>query len=210
MGKLCVGRMVLGMVETNCYFVYDSNDKKAIVIDPAKGGSAIREKLSENGIKVAAILLTHGHFDHIMGVNSLKAETECKLYALSEELPLCESSELNASEQIHHPYTVMPDVLLHDGDEIDIEGLNFKVIATPGHTAGSCCYYFKKDKVMFTGDTLFYGSIGRTDLPTGNDKAIIDSIHKLMDMAPDDVKIYPGHGDASTIGWERSNNPFCA
>lgn len=209
MGELAIGRVVQGMVETNCYFVYDKKDKKAIVFDPAKSGDDLYNKLREVGIDVAAIFLTHGHFDHIMGVNSLKAASGVKLYAYTQELPLCEDPDLNASSQIRRPTTVSPDVLLKDGEKINIEGMDVEVIATAGHTAGSCCYYFKDAGFLITGDTLFAGSIGRTDLPTGDDKAIIESVHKLMDRFSDDVKIYPGHGDSSTIGTERRSNPFC-
>lgn len=207
MGKLCVGRMVLGMVETNCYFIYDEDNKKAIVADPAKPG--IFEKLTDAGFSVSAIVLTHGHFDHIMGVNELRDATGVKVYALDKEDKLLKDAHLNSSESIRRPYTVVADELLKDGQEVSIDGLTFKVIATPGHTVGSCCYYFEKDGVMLTGDTLFAGSIGRTDLPTGNEKAIMDSVHMLMETIPKDVKVYPGHGNSSVIGEEKRYNPFC-
>ena len=196
------------MVETNCYFVYDSDTKECVVIDPAKNG--LYEKLSDNGLKVCAVLLTHGHFDHIMGVNELKERSGAKLYAHRAEDELCRNSYLNASEQIRRPYTVEPDVLLSDGDEIELAGAKFKVYATPGHTLGSCCYYIDSEKWLFSGDTLFCGSIGRSDLPTGNGKEIMDSVQLIMDTFDDDVKVYPGHGDVTTIGEERAHNPFCS
>ena len=207
MGDIKVGRMVLGMVGTNCYFVYDEDTKEAVVIDPAKNG--LYSKLSENGIKVKAILLTHGHFDHIMGVHELTRESGAKLYALTAEDELCRNSYLNASEQIGRPYTVEPDVLVDDGDEFTEAGIKFKVYATPGHTAGSCCYYIESKKWLFSGDTLFCGSIGRSDLPTGNGMHIMDSVQKLVDTFDRDVKVYPGHGEETTIGEEKEHNPFC-
>lgn len=208
MSDICIGRMVLGMVETNCYFVYDSDTKKAVVVDPAKRG--IYDTLKANGIEVCGIILTHGHFDHIMGVHELTEKSGAKLYAYKDEDELCRDSKLNASEQIRRPYTVEPDILLDDKEEFEIEGIKFKVIATPGHTKGSCCYYIADKKWLISGDTLFRGSVGRSDLPTGNEKSIIESVHMLIDMFDDDVKVYPGHGDSSTIGFERRYNPFCS
>ncbi len=207
MGELKVGRMVLGMVGTNCYFVYDPETMEAVVIDPAKNG--LYEKLTANGLKVCAVLLTHGHFDHIMGVHELTRESGAKLYALSEEDELCRNSYLNASEQIGRPYIVEPDILLTDNEEFTVAGIKFKVIATPGHTVGSCCYYVESEKWLFSGDTLFNGSIGRSDLPTGSGRTIMDSVHMLINTFDDDVKVYPGHGDYTTIGDEKEYNPFC-
>ncbi len=208
MGKLKVGRMVLGMVGTNCYFVYDDETKETIVIDPAKNG--LYDKLSENGLKVVAILLTHGHFDHIMGCNELREKSLARLYALEPEKELCINSYLNASDQIGRPYTTEPDILLTDKEEFSVAGIDIKVFATPGHTIGSCCYYIESEKWLFAGDTLFCGSIGRSDLPTGSGEQIMDSVHMLVETFDPDVKVYPGHGDATTIGEEKEYNPFCA
>lgn len=208
MGDLKVGRMVLGMVETNCYFIYDEDTKEAVVIDPAKDG--LYDKLKANGISVGAILLTHGHFDHIMGCNELKERSGAKLYALAPEEELLGNAYLNASEQIRRPYTTKPDVLLSDGEEFSAAGIAFKVYATPGHTIGSCCFYIESEKWLFSGDTLFCGSIGRSDLPTGSGEQIMDSVRHIVDTFDTDVKVYPGHGPATTIGEEKENNPFCA
>ncbi len=208
MGDLKVGKMVLGKVETNCYFVYDADTKETVVIDPAKNG--LYEKLSENGLKVSGVLLTHGHFDHIMGVHELAKMSGAKVYALEEEAALCGDADLNASAQIRKPYTVEVDEKLSDRQEISIAGIDFTVYATPGHTAGSCCYYVKSEKWLFSGDTLFCGSIGRDDLPTGNGAKLMESVHMLIDTFDDDVKVYPGHGTSSTIGSEKAYNPFCS
>lgn len=208
MGDISIGRMVLGMVETNCYFIYDQDTKDAIVVDPAKNG--IYDTLKANGINVAGVVLTHGHFDHIMGIHEITKKSGAKVYVLAEEDELCRNAELNASVQIRRPYTIEPDVLVHDGDTIEIAGIELKVVATPGHTKGSCCYYVPAKKWLISGDTLFCCSIGRSDLPTGSEKEIMNSVHMLMDTFDDDVKVYPGHGDSSTIGYERRNNPFCS
>ena len=208
MGNICIGKMVLGMVETNCYFLYDEDTKKAIVVDPAKDG--IYDKLSANGIEVEAIILTHGHFDHIMGVNELREKSGALVYALQAENNLLKDPKLNSSFQIRRPYTVDADKFVNDGQEIELAGIKLKVYATPGHTAGSCCYYVEDMNWLISGDTLFRGSIGRSDLPTGSDEQILKSVNKLLDSNDfnEDTKVYPGHGEASTIGYERKYNPF--
>ena len=206
MGKLCVGRLVLGPVQTNCYFLYDEDVRKCIIVDPAQNG--IYDKLVDAGFEPVAVMLTHGHFDHIMGCHELQGKG-LKIYALKEEKDVLRDSALNASDDIGRPYTVEADRFFTDGEVFTIEGLTFKIIATPGHTKGSCCYYFADDKVMLTGDTLFYCSVGRSDLPTGNESEIVLSARKLTRDYPADVRIYPGHGDFSTLGYERTHNPFC-
>lgn len=207
MGKLCIGRMVLGMVETNCYFVYEENSNNVILVDPAKNG--IYDKLAEAGFNIEAVILTHGHFDHIMGCHELQSKG-IKVYVLDKEKALLADAQLNASVNIRRPYIVNADEVFTDGQEVNMAGLTFKVISTPGHTSGSCCYYFEEDGIMLTGDTLFSGSVGRSDLPTGNERQIIDSVHMLVNEYPGDVKFYPGHGDASTLEREKKYNPFCS
>lgn len=206
---LKIGRMVLGYVSTNVYFVYDENNKKAIVFDPADDGDGIYKSLKNEGIDVSAIFLTHGHFDHIYGVKALKEASSAKVYAAEPEAELLKDPELNASSQTGRIASITADVLLRDGEIVDIDGLKVKVIFTPGHTAGSCCFYFEEEKMLICGDTLFLGSCGRTDLPTGSEAAIDRSIKEKLMCLPDDVRIYPGHGNPSTIGFERENNPFC-
>ena len=149
-------------------------------------------------------------FIHIMGCNELREKSLARLYALAPEHELCTNAFLNASEQIRRPYTTEPDILLTDKEEFTVAGINFKVIATPGHTIGSCCYYIESEKWLFSGDTLFCGSIGRSDLPTGSGEQIMTSVRMLVDTFDPDVKVYPGHGDATTIGEEKEYNPFCA
>lgn len=206
---LKIGRIVAGYVQTNVYFVYDDENKKAIVFDPADDGQGIYDKLKASGIEAAAIFLTHGHFDHIYGVKALKELTGAKVYASIDEDDLLKDPELNVSAQTGRVCTVEADVLLKDSEEVEIEGLKVKMIATPGHTKGSCCFYFEEAGFLICGDTLFLGSCGRTDLPTGSGATIERSIQEKLMALPDEVRIFPGHGDASTIGFERENNPFC-
>lgn len=207
--SLKIGSMCIGYVQTNCYFVYEEDKKKAIVFDPATDGKGIYNALKKHDIEVAAIFLTHGHFDHIMGVNELRDEAGVKVYASELEDELLQSSELNASVQLGRQYTTKADILLKDNEEVIVEDMKVKMISTPGHTAGSACYYFEDEGILIAGDTLFAGSCGRTDLPTGSGSMIDRSLKEKLMKLPDEVKVYPGHGESTTIGHERKYNPFC-
>ena len=212
--NLKIGRMVIGAVGTNCYFVYDEQQegevKDVMVFDPADKGNYIYDQLKDKGFRVAAILLTHAHFDHIFGVQDLRGKSGAKVYACEDEKPLCESAEMNVSQQVGRPCTVKPNVYCKDGEEITVGGMTCTLIATPGHTIGSCCYYFREAGVLISGDTLFQESVGRTDLPTGSGGQLGRSIREKLLVLPDDTKVYPGHGDATTIGYEREYNPYCS
>ena len=205
--ELKVGCIVLGILENNCYFVHREGEYDAIFIDPSSKGEKIFVKLREKGLTIKAILITHGHFDHIMGANELRDISGAKIYALKEEEELLGDPALNSSYKVGKSYTVKPDVLVNDGDILEFGSIRLKVIATPGHTVGGCCYYSEEDKVLFSGDTLFFESVGRTDFETGDVVALKQSIAKLLTL-PEDVKVYPGHGDFTTIGHERDYNLF--
>lgn len=207
---LKIGKIPMGMVRTNCYFVYKEGTKRVLFIDPADRGDILYEKLTEAGFEVAAILLTHGHFDHIWGVAKLKELSGAKVYALEAERELLEDVHLNVSADVGRPCTVKADVFFKDGEKVSIEDIVFEVIATPGHTIGSCCFYFKEDGILVSGDTLFEGSVGRTDLPTGSESALIRSIREKLLVLPKDVKVYPGHEGSTTIGQEAEYNPYIA
>ena len=206
---LKIGKIVMGSVQTNCYFVYKENDNKIIVVDPADRGEYLYNAFKEAGLEVAEIVLTHAHFDHIWGCNKLRELSGVQVFALEDEKELCESAKLNVSEDVGRPYTVTVDWYLRDGEKITIEDMEFKVIATPGHTQGSCCYYFEKDNLLISGDTLFEGSVGRTDLPTGNGPTLSRSLKEKLMVLPDETLVFPGHGNSTTIGDEKKYNPFC-
>ncbi len=210
MADIRIGRMVLGSCQTNCYFIYEAEQKKAVVVDPADNGAQIYSALQKNGFTIEAILLTHGHFDHIWGSKELRELSGAKIYALDEEKVLCENSRNNVSEYAGRAYTVVPDEYVRDGAELIFDGITFKVIATPGHTIGSCCYYIEKAGMLISGDTLFLESTGRTDFPTGSMSSIVRSIREKLFVLPDDTKVYPGHMDSTTIGHEKKYNPFVA
>ena len=208
MGNLKVGRLMIGICQTNCYLVYKEGEKDAVLFDPADKGDYIYEALKEKGFRVAGILLTHGHFDHIWGTNKLRELSGAPIYAYEAEKALCEDAVTNVSEQVGRAYTVIPDRYLKDNEEITIAGITCKLLATPGHTVGSCCYYFEEDGILISGDTLFQESVGRTDLATGSMGALIHSIKERLLVLPDEVKVYPGHGETTDIGHERKYNPF--
>ncbi len=209
MQELKVGCIVLGILENNCYFIHREGEYDAIFVDPNSQGGKLFTKLREKGLTIQAILLTHGHFDHIMGVNEMREVSGAKVYASEDEEDLLNDSIKNSSAKVGKTYTVKPDVLLKDGEEITVGSMKCKMIKTPGHTEGGCCYYFEEEGILFSGDTLFCESVGRTDFETGDVAVLKKSLAKLMEL-PDEVKVYPGHGEFTTIGHEKMYNPFVA
>ena len=208
MADLKIGRIVMGICQTNCYFVYEEGRTDVIVFDPADKGDYIYQALKEKGFLVKAILLTHGHFDHIWGVEKLKELSGAKVYAYEGEKEVCESASVNVSKNAGRACEIKADEYIRDGEEITVAGISCQLLATPGHTKGSCCYYFEKDKLLISGDTLFQESVGRTDLPTGNMSSLVRSVREKLMILPEDVKVYPGHGESTTIGHEKELNPF--
>jgi glyoxylase-like metal-dependent hydrolase (beta-lactamase superfamily II) len=208
MADIKIGRMMLGVCQTNCYFVYREGSSKVIFIDPADYGEQIFKAMKDNGFEVAAILLTHGHFDHIWGCSRLRQLTSAPVYAYEGEEKVLLSADLNVSADAGRACTVKANTLLKDGEEVTVEGMTFKLIATPGHTQGSCCYYFEEANMLISGDTLFEESVGRTDLPTGSMSTLVRSVKDKLFVLPDDTVVYPGHGDSTTIEHEKKYNPF--
>lgn len=208
MADIKIGRMVLGSVGTNCYFVYRDGSSQVIFFDPADRGDYIATQLADRGFSVSSIYLTHGHFDHIWGNNKLRELSGAKVHALDAEKALCEDARLNVSAQAGRAYTAIVDEYLKDGQEIVEGDITIKVIATPGHTEGSCCYYIEEAGILICGDTLFQESVGRTDLPTGSGSKLNRSVQDKLFVLPDETKVYPGHGDSTSIGHEKMYNPF--
>lgn len=209
MSKFRIQTRVIGAISTNCYLIYHDETKEAVIVDPADDSAYLAEECKKLGVTPVAILLTHGHFDHMMAANALRETYSCKLYAGKEEKALLEEPEKNLSAKMGRtPCSVTADVWVEDGMELDLLGFSWKVIATPGHTSGSVCYYLEQEEVLISGDTLFAESFGRTDLPTGNTFAIIKSVTAKLFALPDAVMVYPGHGDPTTIGHEKKYNPL--
>ncbi len=208
MEKLTVGRYIIGMVQTNFYYMHREGSRETIVFDPADAGGKIFEVLTDQGLTVKAIFLTHAHFDHILGLHDLQSLTGAPVYCSAAEKGLCASPRKNCSQDVGRPVTVEPDIWLEDLQTIEEAGIRLQMIDTPGHTEGSCCYYLMDDGILVTGDTLFQGSVGRADLPTGNMTTLIGSIKTRLLALPDDTVCLPGHGDQTTIGWEKKHNYY--
>lgn len=204
-----IKRLVLGLVRTNCYIVYKEDTKKAVIIDPAADSRRIMEEISALGITPEAVLLTHGHFDHMLAADSLRNGYHIPVCVLKEDAELLKVPNLNCSEQfLRMAYGISADEELTDGQKLVFLDGAFTVIATPGHTEGSCCYYAAEEDILFSGDTLFQGSVGRTDLPTGRAAQLSVSIREKLFVLPDNTLVLSGHGDETTIGEEKQYNPY--
>lgn len=200
--------MVLGMVGTNCYILMNKDTNKAVIFDPGDDGARVARYLDREGMTPEAILLTHGHFDHIMGVPALVEHYHIPVYAHEQEQEILKSEALNACAMIGAHISLSADVPVKDGDVLDLAGVSIRVLHTPGHTKGGVSYYIESLQAVVCGDTLFEGSVGRTDLPTGSMGTLVRSIREKLFTLDDDVKALPGHGGETTIGWEKKYNPF--
>ena len=208
MGQIEIKSMTLGMVATNCYLIINKETKEALLIDPADNALRISNVIEENVCTLKAILLTHGHFDHIMALNELKKRDNVPVYAQEEEEDVLKQSSLNMSGMIGQIYTTQADIYVKDGEHLKLAGLDIIVLHTPGHTKGGVCYYLPEEKVLMSGDTLFHCSIGRTDFPTGSMSQLVRSVKEQLFVLPDDVQVYPGHDSVTSIGYEKQYNPF--
>jgi len=198
---------ILGMVSTNTYIV--ANNDEALIIDPEESAEFLIEKCKKEQLKPVAILLTHGHFDHIGAVNGFKEALKLPVYAGKAEKIYLENPDYNGSAKFGRtPVSVTADVLLDDNEIIELAGLKIKAIATPGHTAGGICYHFESENVLFSGDVLFADSFGRTDFPGGSQKELADSIINKLFTLPEETTVYSGHGMSTSIDREKKSNPI--
>jgi hydroxyacylglutathione hydrolase len=199
----------VGPLQCNCTILADEDTREAVVIDPGDEVSRIHRRLSTLGLTLKQILVTHAHIDHIGGALKLKALTGAPIFLNEADLPQLEiMAEQAAWVGVPTPETAPPDEALTDGRLVGLANFPAHVIHTPGHTQGSVCLHFEPLKMVLAGDTLFAGSVGRTDLPGGNSDQILDSIQTRLLTLPDDTKVVPGHGPATSIGYERKANPF--
>jgi hydroxyacylglutathione hydrolase len=199
----------VGPLQCNCTILGDEEAREAIVIDPGDEISRIHNRLTELGLKLKQILITHAHIDHVGSALKLKRLTGAPILMNENDLPLLHIMDQQAGWLgMDTPEVVPPDESLKDGLNVGLERYPAQVIHTPGHTQGSICLHFAPLNMVFAGDTLFAGSIGRTDLPGGNSRQLIDSIHTHLLILPEDTLVIPGHGLNTTIGAEREMNPF--
>lgn len=193
--------------QTNCYLLKFPERGEAVLIDAGIGPGPILQRLEEEGLKLTALLLTHGHADHIGGVQEVKAATGAPVYIHPIDAPMLTDPMLNLSGYYGHGFTTPPaDHDAEEGKRIALCGVEFDVLFVPGHTPGHVCYRLGGD--LFGGDTLFAGSIGRTDLPGGSHEQLIDGIRTKILTLPPDTRVWPGHGPDTTVAQERQWNPF--
>lgn len=218
MGKIKIGGMVIGAVQTNCYFVYREGSPDCILFDAPDTGKEIVRRIEGAGFHVRALMITHGHFDHIMGAQDLRlsagslaeerGEDAVRIYAPKAEEEMLSDSSYNMTAFYGTPMTLKPNAWLEDGQEIELCGIRIKVISTPGHTPGSVSFYIEEAGILISGDTLFEESVGRTDFKGGSASTLSRSIKEKLFTLPEDTVVYPGHGASTTIGHEKKYNPF--
>ena len=209
MKKLELQKCIVGSVYTNCYFLKNKENGELLIVDPGDAADTIERKVSEMQGKPVGILLTHGHFDHIGAVDDLRAYIKgVQCYAGEKEEEVLENGSYNLSASWAAALSIRADRLLRDKETLTLAGFKIKVIETPGHTKGGVCYYLSEEGVLFSGDTLFRTSVGRTDFPTGSMSQIVRSVQYLPEKLPGDTVVYPGHQEITTIAYEQRFNPY--
>lgn len=205
---MTIEKFVLGSMTTNCYLLINEETKELVVIDPATCPDYLVSHVKSNGYIPKAILLTHAHFDHVMGIDGWVKEFDIPVYLHEEEVAILADPKLNLSYMFGTNYSYEQVNRLKDGERLEVAGLEFQVIHTPGHTAGGCCYYEEAEGVLISGDTLFYRSVGRSDFPTGDMATLVSSIREKLFCLPDDVMVYSGHDRVTCIADEKMGNSF--
>lgn len=206
-----IDRLILGGFETNCYVVRrDESVRECLIVDAGLDARDLVEFLEQHQLAPVAVVLTHGHADHIVGLAALRPHYPgIRVYLHQSDADLLDDPAANLSVLAGVSFTTGPvDVLLEDGDTVEEAGLSLKVLHTPGHTPGGICLYSESDGVVFAGDTLFADSVGRTDFPGGDMDQLLASIRSKLFTLPDSTSVYPGHGMRTTIGREKRANPF--
>lgn len=203
-----VNYRALGMLSTNCYVVENPDSQKVLIVDPGDSPLEIERQIDEIDGDPEAILLTHGHFDHMLAADALRKKYHIPVYVHEKEQHLLGDPKENLSGLWSKPYTMQADKTVKEGDVLHLADFEIHVLATPGHTAGGVCYYIPAEKALFSGDTLFCEYYGRYDFPTSSGRELIASVKRLLKELPGDVTVYPGHNDETTIEHEKRYNPL--
>lgn len=207
--KLQIKQYVVGMVGTNCYLAVNGQTKETLIIDPGDQGDDLIHVMKEENLRPVAVLLTHGHFDHAGAAAQVAEAYHIPVYAHELERETLEDPAKNLSASMGgFPRRFSADVYVKDEQELDLAGFHLRVLLTPGHTPGGCCYYIPMEDVVFSGDSLFCGSIGRTDFPGGSMSQLVRSVQKKLMGLPDQTLVLPGHDARTTIDQERMYNPY--
>ncbi len=203
-----IKKFSVGILGTNCYLVSNEETKEMVIVDPGGVSKRMMAYIQEEGLKPQAILLTHGHFDHIMGIDALLEAWEMPVYVHEDDEDAMNDIYLNQSKSYTSGYTYEGAEYVQDGQELELIGETFRVIHTPGHTKGGVCYYVEAEGVLFSGDTLFQNSVGRTDFANSSTSGLIRSIRERLFELPEETLVYPGHSGETTIGHEKKYNPY--
>lgn len=203
-----IERFVLGSLATNSYLIINEETKEVVIVDPATCPDYLISHVQSHDYVPKAILLTHGHFDHVMGIDGWVKHFHIPVYLHEKEKEILADPRQNLSYMFGTQYAYDDVRCLKDGEILEIAGFRFKVIHTPGHTSGGCCYYEEAEEVLISGDTLFAQSVGRSDFPTGDGQTLVNSIKERLFCLPDSVMVYPGHNNLTCIGDEKVYNPF--
>ena len=201
-------RYIVGPVCTNCYLLVNHKTGEFLVVDPGDQAQLIEKQIEKTGAKPVAILLTHGHFDHAGAAEELADKYQISIYAHEAERETLEDPGLNLCGMIGEHKVYHADIFVKDEEVLNLAGFSIRVFFTPGHTIGGCCYYIADEKILFSGDTLFQESVGRTDFPRGSASDLIRAIREKLMPLPDDVTVYTGHDESTLIGYERMHNPY--
>ena len=208
MTEIKVESYVVSDFGTNCYFVINAETKEMLIVDPGDNATMLAAKIEDEQLKPVAILLTHGHLDHASAAEELAQQFDVNIYAHEAEKETLEDARMNLTAAFGAAKVFHADVFLKDDEILELIGCKIKVLFTPGHTPGGCCYYFNDQRILFSGDTLFCESVGRTDFPGGSSSTLIRSIREKLLNLSDDIKVYPGHMAQTSIGTEKMYNPF--
>ncbi len=203
-----VEKFSVGILGTNCYLAVNEETKETVIIDPGACPKKLMSHIKEEGYKPAAILLTHGHFDHIMGIDGFLEEFSIPVYVHEDDRNAMNDARLNQSRTYTSGYTFSDADYVKDGETLVLAGITFEVIHTPGHTMGCCCYYVPSENVLFSGDTLFQNSVGRTDFENSSASDLVRSVRERLFVLPDETHVYPGHSGETMIGHEKMHNPY--